>query len=120
MVTEVSLCGVSLKNPVIPASGSFGFGTEMAGMYDLNVLGGISLKGTTKNDRYGNECPRIAECPEGMINSVGLQNPGIDVFAGRDILATNYVDNEFSTNMPLVILPMNAGNSWITAAGEYE
>lgn len=80
MVTEVSLCGVSLKNPVIPASGTFGFGTEMAGVYDLNLLGGISMKGTTLQARYGNECPRIAECPSGLINSVGLQNPGIDVF----------------------------------------
>ncbi|MCQ2183878.1 MAG: dihydroorotate dehydrogenase [Bacteroidales bacterium] len=79
MVTEVSLCGVSLKNPVIPASGTFGFGTEMAGVYDLNLLGGISMKGTTLQARYGNECPRIAECPSGLINSVGLQNLGIDV-----------------------------------------
>lgn len=87
MVTEVNLCGIRLKNPVIPASGTFGFGTEMAGMYDLNVLGGISLKGTTKNDRYGNECPRIAECPEGMINSVGLQNPGIDALLEEKVPA---------------------------------
>ena len=79
MVTEVSLCGVRLKNPVVPASGTFGFGLEMAGVYDLNILGGISLKGTTRDARFGNECPRIAECPDGMINSVGLQNPGIDV-----------------------------------------
>ena len=79
MVTEVNLCGVRLKNPVIPASGTFGFGLEMASVYDLNVLGGISLKGTTRQARFGNECPRIAECPDGMINSVGLQNPGIDV-----------------------------------------
>ena len=78
MVTSVNLCGLTLKNPVIPASGTFGFGLEMAGQYDLNILGGISLKGTTRDARYGNECPRIAECPDGMLNSVGLQNPGID------------------------------------------
>lgn len=78
MVTSVNLCGLTLKNPVVPASGTFGFGLEMAGQYDLNILGGISLKGTTRDARYGNECPRIAECPDGMLNSVGLQNPGID------------------------------------------
>ena len=77
MVTEVNLCGVTLKNPVIPASGTFGFGIEMAGEYDLNVLGGISLKGSTLEPRFGNECPRIAETPDGMLNSVGLQNPGV-------------------------------------------
>ena len=91
MVTEVNLCGVRMKNPVVPASGTFGFGTEMAGMYDLNILGGISLKGTTKNDRYGNECPRIAECPDGMINSVGLQNPGIDVLVNEKVPALRRV-----------------------------
>lgn len=91
MVTEVNLCGVRMKNPVVPASGTFGFGTEMAGMYDLNVLGGISLKGTTRNDRYGNECPRIAECPDGMINSVGLQNPGIDILVNEKVPALRKV-----------------------------
>ncbi|MCQ2178420.1 MAG: dihydroorotate dehydrogenase [Bacteroidales bacterium] len=91
MVTEVNLCGVNLKNPVVPASGTFGFGLEMAGTYDLNVLGGISLKGTTREARFGNECPRIAECPDGMINSVGLQNPGIDVLVGEKIPALRKV-----------------------------
>ena len=74
---SVNLCGISLKNPVIPASGTFGFGLELAGTFDLNVLGGISLKGTTQEPRYGNPTPRVAECTAGMINSVGLQNPGI-------------------------------------------
>lgn len=83
--TEVKLCGVSLKNPVVPASGTFGFGVEMAGSYDLNILGGISLKGTTRDARYGNECPRIAETPCGMINSVGLQNPGIQAFVEQKL-----------------------------------
>ncbi len=87
MVSKVKLCGVSLKNPVIPASGTFGFGTEMAGWYDLNLLGAISLKGTTLEARYGNECPRIAECPDGLINSVGLQNPGIKAVLGEKIPA---------------------------------
>lgn len=85
MVTEVNLCGVSLKNPVVPASGTFGFGLEMADVYDLNVLGGISLKGSTREARFGNECPRIAETPSGMLNSVGLQNPGIDVLVGEKV-----------------------------------
>ena len=76
---SVSLCGIRLKNPVIPASGTFGFGLELAGSVDLGVLGGISLKGTTREARAGNPTPRIAECNAGMINSVGLQNPGIDV-----------------------------------------
>ncbi|MBQ0126705.1 MAG: dihydroorotate dehydrogenase [Bacteroidales bacterium] len=83
--TEVKLCGVSLKNPVVPASGTFGFGVEMADSYDLNILGGISLKGTTRDARYGNECPRIAETPCGMINSVGLQNPGIQAFVEQKL-----------------------------------
>lgn len=87
----MNLCGVSLKNPVVPASGTFGFGLEMAGTYDLNVLGGISLKGTTRESRFGNECPRIAECPDGMINSVGLQNPGIDVLVGEKVPALRKV-----------------------------
>lgn len=91
MVTEVNLCGVSLKNPVVPASGTFGFGLEMASVYDLNILGGISLKGSTREARFGNECPRIAECPDGMINSVGLQNPGIDALVGTKLPALRKV-----------------------------
>lgn len=87
MVTSVNLCGVQLTNPVVPASGTFGFGLEMAPVYDLNILGGISLKGSTLEARYGNECPRIAECPDGLINSVGLQNPGIDVLTGKKLPA---------------------------------
>ena len=75
---SVSLCGLTLRNPVIPASGTFGFGLELADSMDLNVLGGISLKGTTREARFGNPTPRIAECTAGMINSVGLQNPGIE------------------------------------------
>ena len=85
MVTEVNLCGVRFANPVIPANGTFGFGVEMAGEFDLNVLGGISLKGTTLEARFGNECPRIAETPDGVLNSVGLQNPGIDVLLSEKI-----------------------------------
>ena len=87
MVTSVNLCGMELKNPVVPASGPFGFGLEASSFYDINCLGGISLKGTTLEPRFGNECPRIAECPGGMINSVGLQNPGVKVLVGEKIPA---------------------------------
>ena len=75
---SVNLCGVTLQNPVIPASGCFGFGYGMAEFYYIDILGSISVKGTTREPRFGNPLPRVAECPEGMINSVGLQNPGID------------------------------------------
>ena len=76
--TSVTLSGVVLDNPIIPASGTFGYGYEFAKLYDINVLGSFSFKGTTKDERFGNPTPRIAECTGGMINSVGLQNPGIE------------------------------------------
>ncbi len=76
--TKVTLCGVEIDNPIIPASGTFGFGYEFAELYDINVLGSLSFKGTTLEPRFGNPTPRIAECPEGMLNAVGLQNPGVD------------------------------------------
>ncbi len=76
--TKVSLCGITLDNPVIPASGTFGFGYEFAELYDINILGTFSFKGTTLEPRFGNPTPRIAECTAGLINSVGLQNPGVD------------------------------------------
>ncbi len=75
--TKVDLLGLELDNPVIPASGTFGFGYEFAELYDINCLGSFSFKGTTLEGRFGNPTPRIAECPQGMINSVGLQNPGV-------------------------------------------
>ena len=74
---SVDLCGILLDNPVIPASGTFGFGYEFAELYDINVLGTFSFKGTTLSPRFGNPTPRIAECPAGMLNAVGLQNPGV-------------------------------------------
>lgn len=82
---EVWLAGVRLKNPVIPASGTFGFGEEFASFYDLDLLGAISVKGTTREARYGNPLPRIAEAPSGMLNSVGLQNPGVEIVATEEI-----------------------------------
>ena len=75
--TKVNLCGIELDNPIIPASGTFGFGYEFAELYDINCLGSFSFKGTTLEPRFGNPTPRIAECTSGMINSVGLQNPGV-------------------------------------------
>lgn len=88
---SVRLGDIKLTNPVIPASGTFGFGLEMADSFDLNVLGGISLKGTTRQERFGNPTPRIAECPCGMINSVGLQNPGIDALVSDKVPALRKV-----------------------------
>lgn len=76
--TKVTLCGIELSNPIIPASGTFGYGYEFARLYDINILGSLSFKGTTKDPRFGNPTPRIAECEKGMLNSVGLQNPGVE------------------------------------------
>ncbi len=76
--TQVTLCGIALENPVIPASGTFGFGREFAALYDINCLGTFSFKGTTLHPRFGNPTPRIAECAAGMLNAVGLQNPGVE------------------------------------------
>ena len=75
---SVDLLGIELDNPIIPASGTFGFGYEFAELYDINMLGTFSFKGTTKDARFGNPTPRIAECTSGMINAVGLQNPGVE------------------------------------------
>ena len=83
--TSVTLSGIKLDNPVIPASGTFGFGYEFADYYDINILGSISFKGTTKEPRFGNPTPRIAEIPSGLINSVGLQNPGVEKVISSEI-----------------------------------
>ena len=83
--TKVTLCGVEMDNPVIPASGTFGFGYEFAEIYDINCLGTFSFKGTTKDARFGNPTPRIAECSSGMINAVGLQNPGVDKVLSEEL-----------------------------------
>ena len=82
---NVTLCGIELDNPVIPASGTFGYGHEFAEFYDINVLGSFSCKGTTLAPRFGNETPRIAEAPGGMINAVGLQNPGVDAVIAEEL-----------------------------------
>ena len=82
---NVNLCGIDMDNPIIPASGTFGFGYEFAELYDINILGTFSFKGTTREARFGNATPRIAECPSGMLNAVGLQNPGVDAVIAREL-----------------------------------
>ena len=82
---NVTLCGLELDNPIIPASGTFGFGYEFAELYDINMLGTFSFKGTTKDPRFGNPTPRIAECSAGMINAVGLQNPGVEKVISQEL-----------------------------------
>ena len=83
--TQVTLSGLSLDNPIIPASGTFGYGYEFAELYDINLLGSFSFKGTTRLPRFGNATPRIAETPSGMLNAVGLQNPGIEKVISEEL-----------------------------------
>ena len=83
--TKVNLLGIELDNPIIPASGTFGYGYEFAELYDINMLGTFSFKGTTKEERFGNPTPRIAECPSGMLNAVGLQNPGVEKVINEEL-----------------------------------
>ena len=83
--TKVTLCGIEMDNPIIPASGTFGFGYEFAELYDINMLGTFSFKGTTREPRFGNPTPRIAEIPNGLINSVGLQNPGVEKVISEEL-----------------------------------
>ena len=82
---KTNLCGIELDNPIIPASGTFGFGYEFAELYDINILGSLSFKGTTLEPRFGNPTPRIAECASGMLNAVGLQNPGVDKVISEEL-----------------------------------
>ena len=83
--TKVTLCGIELENPLIPASGTFGYGKEFSELYDINCLGSFSFKGTTLEARFGNPTPRIAECEAGMINAVGLQNPGVEAVVNHEL-----------------------------------
>ena len=85
MSMKVNLCGIEMDNPIIPASGTFGFGYEFAELYDINILGTFSFKGTTRDPRFGNPTPRIAECNMGMINAVGLQNPGVEKVISEEL-----------------------------------
>ena len=91
---KVNLCGIELDNPIIPASGTFGFGYEFAELYDINMLGTFSFKGTTKDPRFGNPTPRIAECSMGMINAVGLQNPGVEKVISEELPKLNKCFNK--------------------------
>ena len=92
--TKVKLCGIELDNPIIPASGTFGFGYEFAELYDINILGSLSFKGTTLEPRFGNPCPRIAECDSGMLNAVGLQNPGVNKVIAEELPKLRQVFNK--------------------------
>ena len=92
--TKVSLCGTMLENPVIPASGTFGYGREFAELYDINILGTFSFKGTTREPRFGNPTPRIAETASGMLNSVGLQNPGVNKVITEELPALKRIFNK--------------------------
>ena len=92
--TKVNLLGIELDNPIIPASGTFGYGYEFAELYDINMLGTFSFKGTTKDARFGNATPRIAECPSGMLNAVGLQNPGVDKVISEELPKLRKVFNK--------------------------
>ena len=94
MSTKINFLGHTFKNPIIPASGTYGFGYEFSELYDINILGSIALKGTTLEPRYGNPLPRIAECPAGLVNAIGLQNPGVDNVVNVEIpeLAKVYDD----------------------------
>ena len=83
--TKVNLCGLEIDNPIIPASGTFGYGYEFAELYDINMLGTFSFKGTTRDPRFGNPTPRIAECAGGMLNAVGLQNPGVEKVISQEL-----------------------------------
>lgn len=91
MNTKIKFLGHELKNPIIPASGTFGFGYEFQEYYDIDILGSISMKGTTLHPRYGNPLPRIAECPAGLINAIGLQNPGVDKVIHEEIVKLDEV-----------------------------
>lgn len=95
----MELPGLHLKNPIIPASGCFGFGREFHELYDLNKLGGIAIKSATPNARFGNECPRVAETPNGMLNAIGLQNPGVDTIIERELPWLAQFDTEIIANV---------------------
>lgn len=99
MDLSINLPGLNLKNPVIPASGTFGFGREVSRLYDLSILGGIAIKAATLEKRYGNETPRIAETPSGMLNSIGLQNPGVEIIIRDELPFLSQFDTEIIANV---------------------
>lgn len=99
MDLSVKLPGLNLKNPIIPASGTFGFGREASKFYDLNILGGIAIKSATSEKRFGNPTPRIAETPSGMLNAIGLQNPGVDIIIRDELPWLKQFDTEIIANV---------------------
>ena len=99
MDLHVTLPGLHLKNPIIPASGCFGFGREFARLYDLSILGGIAIKSATPHNRFGNPTPRVAETPMGMLNAIGLQNPGVDVIMEKELPWLAQFDTEIIANV---------------------
>lgn len=99
MDLHVTLPGLHLKNPIIPASGCFGFGREFARLYDLSILGGIAIKSSTPHNRFGNPTPRVAETPMGMLNAIGLQNPGVDVIMEKELPWLAQFDTEIIANV---------------------
>ena len=111
---SVNLCGIELDNPVIPASGTFGYGYEFAELYDINCLGTFSFKGTTKEPRFGNPTPSIAECTSGMINAVGLQNPGVEKVIAEELpkLKACFLGSQPASPLFVVITPTPA-KGWI-------
>ena len=109
---SVNLGGIKLDNPVIPASGTFGFGQEMAEVYDLDILGSIAVKGTTREARYGNPLPRIAEGAGGVLNSVGLQNPGVDKVITDELSRLRRVFHK------PIVANIKGGSNWYNR-GEY-
>ena len=114
---SVNLCGIQLDNPVIPASGTFGYGYEFAELYDINCLGTFSFKGTTKDARFGNPTPRIAECTAGMINAVGLQNPGVEKVIAEELPKLKPLLKKLYLLLPLIVLiyMVSSGSSSTTA-----
>ena len=115
MGLNVNLCGTQLDNPVIPASGTFGFGYEFAELYDINILGTFSFKGTTREARFGNPTPRIAECTAGMINAVGLQNPGVEAVIARELPKLKEVWDSRSTRSGSPIRRLRSNRRWTTS-----
>ena len=99
MDISVKLPGLNLKNPIIPASGCFGFGKEYAELYDLSILGGIAIKSATPQERFGNPTPRIAETPMGMLNAIGLQNKGVDSIIENELPFLAQYDTEIMANV---------------------
>ena len=117
--TKVILCGIEMDNPIIPASGTFGFGYEFAELYDINLLGTFSFKGTTREPRFGNPTPRIAEYAGGLLNAVGLQNPGVDAVIVADLGAFTLA-GKYAPNCQRHISTQASISNYVTANAWYD